>query len=45
MGGIDDIVCARQKLIQVTGKMDRPGIFAQCGQIGGDLPIQQAQFL
>jgi hypothetical protein len=38
-------VSARQKLIQVTGEMNRTTVLAQRGQIGGNLPVQQAQFL
>src|SRR5450755_4511986 len=39
--GINDIVSARQKLIQVTGEMNRTTVFAQRSQIGGNLPVQQ----
>ena len=43
--GINDIVSARQKLIQVTGEMNRTTVLAQRSQIGGDLPVQKSQFL
>jgi len=42
MGGIDDIVGPRQKLVQVSRKMNRAPVFAQRGQIGRNLPVQQA---
>jgi uncharacterized RDD family membrane protein YckC len=44
-GGIDDIVCPRQELIEVPREVHRAAIFAQGGEIGGDLPVEQPQFL
>lgn len=45
MGRIDDIVGSRQQLIQVARKVDRARILPQGGQVGGNLPIEQAQLL
>ena len=45
MAGIDGIVGAGQQLIQVAGKMHANWVFADGGQIGCGLPVQQAELL
>jgi hypothetical protein len=45
VGRIDGIVGAREQLVKVSSKIDRTAVFAKYGKVGGDLAIEQAQFL
>ena len=45
MGRIDGIVGARQQLVQVPGKIDRTTVFTKDRKIGGNLTVEETQFL
>ncbi len=45
MAGIDGIVGAHEQLVDVAGKVHGAAVFADGGQIGGGLPVEEAEFL
>ena len=45
MAGIDGIVGAHQQLVDVARKVHRAAVFADGGEIGGGLAVEQAEFL